>query len=62
MLKAVSGGWPQILASLKSLLETGEGEPLTWGLRPPPGIVTESAPSAGSVTQSWRNRGNRVRQ
>ncbi len=28
MLKAVSGGWPQILASLKSLLETGE--PLTW--------------------------------
>ena len=29
MLKAVSGGWPQILASLKSLLETGE--PLTWG-------------------------------
>lgn len=29
MLKAVSGGWPQILASLKSLLETGE--PLAWG-------------------------------
>ena len=29
MLKAVSGRWPQVLASLKSLLETGE--PLNWG-------------------------------
>jgi uncharacterized protein YndB with AHSA1/START domain/DNA-binding transcriptional ArsR family regulator len=28
MLKGVSQGWPQILASLKSLLESGE--PLTW--------------------------------
>jgi len=28
MLQAVSGGWPQILASLKSLLETGR--PLAW--------------------------------
>ena len=35
MLKAVSGGWPQILASLKSLLETGE--PLTWSWAPPAG-------------------------
>jgi hypothetical protein len=24
LIKAVSGGWPMILASLKSLLETGE--------------------------------------
>jgi len=24
LIEAVSGGWPQILASLKSLLETGE--------------------------------------
>ena len=29
MLKAVSGGWPLILASLESLLETGT--PLAWG-------------------------------
>ena len=28
MLEAVSGGWPLILASLKSLLETGQ--PLAW--------------------------------
>jgi len=35
MLTAVSGGWPQILASLKSLLETGE--PLTWSWAPPAG-------------------------
>ncbi len=28
MLKGVSGGWPLILASLKSLLETGQ--PLAW--------------------------------
>jgi uncharacterized protein YndB with AHSA1/START domain len=28
MLKGVSQGWPQILSSLKSLLETGQ--PLTW--------------------------------
>jgi hypothetical protein len=27
--QGVQGGWPQILASLKSLLETGE--PLAWG-------------------------------
>ena len=24
LIKAISGGWPMILASLKSLLETGE--------------------------------------
>ena len=28
MLEAVRGGWPLILASLKSLLETGQ--PLAW--------------------------------
>jgi hypothetical protein len=32
MIEAVSGGWPKILASLKSLLETGESllETRTW--------------------------------
>ncbi|MGZ5924459.1 MAG: SRPBCC family protein, partial [Rhizomicrobium sp.] len=25
MIEGVSGGWPQILSSLKSLLETGKG-------------------------------------
>lgn len=32
-IQAVSGGWPQILASLKSLLETGEAlkETSRWG-------------------------------
>jgi hypothetical protein len=29
MLKGISGGWPLILASLKSLLETGQ--PLSFG-------------------------------
>jgi hypothetical protein len=29
MLKAVSGGWPPILSSLKTLLETGESMPMT---------------------------------
>ena len=29
MLKGLSGGWPQILASLKSPPETGE--PPAWG-------------------------------
>ena len=29
LIEAVSGGWPQILASLKSLLETGESLELT---------------------------------
>jgi len=29
LIQAVSGGWPMILASLKSLLETGEALPGT---------------------------------
>jgi uncharacterized protein YndB with AHSA1/START domain len=29
MLKAISGGWPPILSSLKTLLETGEAMPMT---------------------------------
>lgn len=29
MIEAVSNGWPQVLSSLKSLLETGEGLPRT---------------------------------
>jgi uncharacterized protein YndB with AHSA1/START domain len=29
MLKAISGGWPPILSSLKTLLETGESLPMT---------------------------------
>jgi uncharacterized protein YndB with AHSA1/START domain/DNA-binding transcriptional ArsR family regulator len=28
MLESVSGGWPRVLANLKTLLETGEAEPL----------------------------------
>jgi hypothetical protein len=28
MLKGVSGGWPRVLAGLKSLLEIGQ--PLAW--------------------------------
>jgi hypothetical protein len=28
-IEAVSGGWPRILSSLKSLLETGEAHPST---------------------------------
>lgn len=28
MLESVSGGWPRVLANLKSLLETGEAKPL----------------------------------
>jgi uncharacterized protein YndB with AHSA1/START domain len=38
LIKAVSGGWPHILASLKSLLETGESlaETRTW---PRPGCA-----------------------
>jgi len=32
LIKAVSGGWPQILSNLKSLLETGE---LALPLKPP---------------------------
>ncbi len=35
-IKAVSGGWPMILASLKSLLETGE--PLEATRRWPEGM------------------------
>jgi len=31
-IKAVSGGWPVILSSLKSLLETGESLEATRGL------------------------------
>ncbi|HET7886437.1 MAG TPA: SRPBCC family protein [Bradyrhizobium sp.] len=29
MLKAISGGWPPILSSLKTLIETGEAMPMT---------------------------------
>jgi uncharacterized protein YndB with AHSA1/START domain len=29
LIEAVSGGWPRVLSSLKSLLETGEGMPRT---------------------------------
>lgn len=29
MLRAISGGWPPILSSLKTLLETGESLPMT---------------------------------
>lgn len=29
LIEAVSGGWPRVLSSLKSLLETGEGLPHT---------------------------------
>lgn len=29
MLRAISGGWPPILSSLKTLLETGESMPMT---------------------------------
>jgi uncharacterized protein YndB with AHSA1/START domain len=29
MIEAVSGGWPRVLSSLKTLLETGEGLPRT---------------------------------
>lgn len=29
LIEAVSGGWPRVLSSLKSLLETGEGLPRT---------------------------------
>ncbi len=28
MLESISGGWPRVLANLKTLLETGEAEPL----------------------------------
>ena len=36
LIEAVSGGWPHILASLKSLLETGE--PLEQNRRWPKGM------------------------
>lgn len=39
-LRAVSGGWPAILSSLKTLLETGAAMPMTarrWGGPPPEG-------------------------
>jgi uncharacterized protein YndB with AHSA1/START domain/DNA-binding transcriptional ArsR family regulator len=29
-LESISGGWPRVLANLKTLLETGEAAPLTW--------------------------------
>ena len=32
MLESISGGWPRVLANLKSFLETGEAEQL-WGRR-----------------------------
>jgi uncharacterized protein YndB with AHSA1/START domain/DNA-binding transcriptional ArsR family regulator len=32
MLESVSGGWPRVLANLKTFLETGEAEPL-WSCR-----------------------------
>ena len=27
VLESISGGWPRVLASLKTLLETGEAQP-----------------------------------
>ena len=44
MLKGVSGGWPQVLAGLKSLLETGE--PLDWTWLPPAQQPSAQQPSA----------------
>ena len=44
MLKGVSGGWPQILASLKSLLETGRPSP---GPDRPSGSAAVRPPGVG---------------
>jgi len=35
MLRGITFGWPAVLASLKTLLETGDVGPTIWSANPP---------------------------
>jgi hypothetical protein len=40
--ESVSGGWPKVIANLKTLLETGEPLPIDIGRRQPRTVMSSS--------------------